>query len=155
MLRVDGEVDFSVTPPGSGKSKPAAITGRVTAEGAQVRVHLEPGPAFGGFGDLRAVRMLAGRLAAEGLSLSVETPHGVLVTVGKVRRSFVSRLLLRSRHVRLGHVRNLVRTLRPGQRRYRMADLLPSCSVRFPTFGISSGIPPDLESSAGAKRGGV
>lgn len=125
MLRVDGELDFTVSPPRSEDSRPGAITGRVTADGAQVRVHLEPAPAFGGSGDLATVRLLARRLASAGLSLSVETPDGVLITLGEVRRSLVSRLLLRSRHVRLGPVRNLLRTLRPGRRTYRIGDLLP------------------------------
>jgi hypothetical protein len=124
VLRIDGELDFSVTPPRAEDSM-HEITGRVIGDGAKVQVHLEPTPGLGGFGDLRAVRVLARGLAAEGLSLSVETPDGILVTLGTTRRSLLSRMLLRSRHVRLGPVRNLLRMLRPGRRTYRLSDLLP------------------------------
>ena len=60
----------------------------------------------------RVLRSAARHAAAEGLEVSLSGPDGVLVSLGTVRPNLLARLLLRSRHLRLGRLGTLRETLR-------------------------------------------
>ncbi|GGK85116.1 hypothetical protein GCM10007382_01270 [Salinibacterium xinjiangense] len=98
------------------------ISGTVSASGSAVTVFVDNPAAFlagraslrGGIPDIASG--LVGSLADEGLTVTVEGPKGVLVSVGAVRPSLLSRLASGSTYVRLGGIRALLNALRrsPG-----------------------------------------
>ena len=136
MLRVHAELQFSVDQPKTGSADPGVIAGTVTGDGSHVRVRLDSTPSFTGLGDLRLVRVLARWLAVEGLSVSLEGADGLVLGLGAGQRSLLSRVLVRSKHVQLGPVRNVLRAVRQRGRTFGWRDLLPPTTPipMAPTF---------------------
>lgn len=115
-ITLDIDLSFSVT------IDSALVSGTVWASGSAVTVFVDNPAAFlAGRGTLRGgmpdiVGSLVGGLADEGVTVTVEGPKGVVVSVGAVRPSLLSRLASGSTHVRLGGIPALLNALRrsPG-----------------------------------------
>ncbi|HEY5845238.1 MAG TPA: FHA domain-containing protein [Microlunatus sp.] len=136
MLRVHADLQFSVAPPTAGREDSDMVTGTVRGDGGHVQVQLDSTPSFTGLGDLRLVRILARWLAAEDLSVSLVGADGLVLSLGAGQRSLLSRMLVRSKHVQLGPVRNLLRAVRQRGRTFGWRDLIPPTTPipMAPTF---------------------
>lgn len=98
-LSVDADLTFSLDVPGDGAA--GSVTGHITGSGTALEMRLSDPLAFAGRGDAKAVRGLAGVLAAHGLSLTVVTPAGPLVTMGATLPPWWQRRVTGSRHIRI------------------------------------------------------
>ena len=103
-IRLEIDLEFSVTEPATPDQTPSTVNGTVKANGSTVDVYLDTPEAFGGTTPptLDAVRELAKALADKGVAVSVSGPKGSLVSLGAVKVSRAQRLLTRSPHIRLG-----------------------------------------------------
>jgi len=105
-VHLDIDVRFSVDSPAGTPGRRSTIRGTVTADGTEVTVHVDdaaffqPGPGVG----LAALREVARGLHDRGLSLTLSSPEGTLVSLGKVKANAAQRVLTRSSHIRPGNV---------------------------------------------------
>ncbi len=95
-LTVDADLRFSVDIPGS-----RTVTGSLTGSGKTLELRVSDPSLFAGRADSGAIRGLAQALAAGGLSVSVVSSAGPLVTVGAPRTSWLQRRVTGSRHIRI------------------------------------------------------
>ncbi len=95
-LSIDAELEFSVDIPGA-----RTVSGMLTGSGKQLDLQVSDPFLFAGRSDSGAIRGLADLLADRGLSLSVHTSSGPLVTLGTGRTSWLQRRLTGSRHIRI------------------------------------------------------
>jgi len=108
-LTVEADLQFSVDIPGS-----RTVTGVLTASGKAMQLRVSNPLLFTGPSDAGSIRGLAKGLAAKGVSLSVVTPCGPLVTLGAVRSSWLQRWVTRSRWIRIESGTGLWSILRGG-----------------------------------------
>lgn len=101
-LGLEADLEFSIETPASAGRDSAHIRGTVRASGNQVEVRSDELLTLAGQPSRDEVRRLAAGLASYGLTVRVVGPDGVVVTLGQVKRSALSRLVTRSRHMRLG-----------------------------------------------------
>lgn len=103
-IRLEIDLEFSVTEPATPDQPPSTVNGTVKANGSTVEVYLDTPEAFSGSAlpSLDAVRELAKAFADQGVAVSVSGPKGSLVSLGDVKVSRAQRLLTRSPHIRLG-----------------------------------------------------
>ncbi len=80
-LTVDADLQFSVDIPGS-----APMTGSLTGSGKTLELRVSDPSVFAGRSDSGAISGLARALAAGGLSVSVVSSSGPLVTLGARER---------------------------------------------------------------------
>ncbi len=99
-MRIAADLDFEVTVP----DRPT-VRGHVSGEDNRLVLTVNDPGAFAGSRDVRAIRTMAARLAAWGMTLRVEHEGTHLVTFGDVRSSFWQRRSTGSRHIRLGSLR--------------------------------------------------
>ena len=97
QLDVRAELDFAVEVPGR-----EPLTGSLRGAGRTLELRVSDPAAFAGRADSAAVRSLADSLAARGLSVTVRTGDSVLLSLGRVRTSWLQRRLTGSRHLRVG-----------------------------------------------------
>ncbi len=125
-LRLEGELSFTVDGPGG------ATTGTAHADGTVLRLRAEdPVAAWDAVAGAvpsaaQGIGTLADRLAADGLSVEVTGPAGLLATVGSGADSALGRAMTGSRHVQPGRtsaLRPLVRS-QLGRSAPRRAPLL-------------------------------
>jgi len=83
---VSADLTFTVDVPAAA-GPPARCTGRVTAGGHDIEVHLDPMPSLGGSSSRPLVRPLANQLDDLGLTLQVVGPDGPLVRLGAAARA--------------------------------------------------------------------
>lgn len=95
-LTVDADLEFAVDLPGS-----RTVTGALKGSGKALQLRVSDPFLFAGRSDSGAIRGLAEGLAARGLSVSVVTPSGPVVTLGVPRTSWLQRRLTGSRHIRV------------------------------------------------------
>lgn len=95
-LTVDADLQFSVDIPGQ-----RSVSGALTGSGTALHLRVTHPYLFAGRSDKNAIRGLAKGLADRGLSLSVVTPSGPLVTLGAARTSWLQRRVTGSRHIRI------------------------------------------------------
>lgn len=101
-LSVQGGLSFTVDGPGGSTS------GEIVGDGPVLRVRAEDAVAAwdASVGSVSAgpagLRVIADQLAAEGLSIEVSGPDGLLATVGAGVDSSIGRLVTGSRRVKLG-----------------------------------------------------
>jgi hypothetical protein len=119
-LSVDADLSFTVEVPGSGAG-PRPVTGHLTGSGTALEVRLSDPLVFAGRSDAKAVRGVAGALAARGLSVTVVGPSGPLVTLGATLTPWWQRRVTGSRHIRIERGAGLWslargRTRRPAHR---------------------------------------
>jgi hypothetical protein len=128
-LRLDIDLTFSLTEPGSDGRPGEVINGTVSAAGSSVQIFCDNPGAFGGsVPSVAGVREIAKVLAAAGLDVTVSGPRGDLVSLGAVGTSMTQRLLTRSPHLRLGSPSALASLLHLGRKSLEgsgRASLLP------------------------------
>ncbi|KNC18514.1 hypothetical protein AC792_11650 [Arthrobacter sp. RIT-PI-e] len=135
-LHLDIDVEFSLGEPAVDGASEARLSGTVKAAGTTVDVFVDDPASFRGdaLPGLATVRAVAEALADRGLTVSVSSPKGLLISVGRVETSLVQRLVTRSPHIRLGSPATLAPLLGLGRRVLERSDspsLLPP-STPFP-----------------------
>jgi hypothetical protein len=135
-LSVDADLEFSVDIPGQ-----RTLTGALTGEGQALELTVSQPLLFAGRSDAGAIRGLADGLARKGLTLTVTSPAGPLVTLGSRRTPWWQRPLTGSRHIRLERGAGLwsllrARTRAPSGGALPTAELAPPATMWpiAPTF---------------------
>jgi hypothetical protein len=93
---LEADLDFSVDLPGD-----RLVTGRLTGSGSRLDLSVSDPFVFAGRGDSTAIGHLADALASRGLSVTVTSPAGPLVTLGAARTPWWQRRVTGSRHIRI------------------------------------------------------
>lgn len=125
-LSVDADLSFSVEIDGS-----PTVSGSLTGSGKELELHVSDPFLFSGRSDEGAVRGLASSLAARGVSISVISRSGPLVTLGVARASWLQSRLTGSRHIRVDRVSALWSLFRSRSRAPR-GGALPTASLAPP-----------------------
>jgi hypothetical protein len=125
-LTVDADLQFSVDIPGQ-----RSVSGALTGSGTTLHLRVSHPDLFAGRSAKNAIRGLAKGLADRGLSLSVVTPSGPLVTVGAARTSWLQRRVTGSRHIRIERGAGLGFLLR-GRHRASRGGALPAAELTPP-----------------------
>ena len=125
-LTVDADLRFSVDIPGS-----RTVTGSLTGSGKTLELRVSDPSLFAGRADSGAIRGLAQALAAGGLSVSVVSSSGPVVTLGAPRTSWLQRRVTGSRHIRIERGAGL-RTLARGRSRSPRGGALPASGLTPP-----------------------
>ncbi|MBA2465174.1 MAG: hypothetical protein H0V42_09405 [Nocardioidaceae bacterium] len=125
-LTVDADLEFSVDIPGS-----RTVTGALTGSGKALELRVSDPFLFAGRSDSGAVRSLAEGLATRGLSVSVVTSSGPVVTLGVARTSWWQRRLTGSRHIRVERGVGLWAVIR-GRTRAPSGGALPATRLAPP-----------------------
>lgn len=133
QLRLHADLTFSAQAPAE-QGGATMLSGTVTADGAHVDVTLDDLSSVhvGIPGGTRRTLLRSGRSAAalvadQSLTLTLRDRQGPLVTVGAVRPPLLTRLLTRSRHLRIDDWSRAVRLVRTRRRdsAVSLRDLLP------------------------------
>jgi len=95
-LAVVADVDFAVEVPGRDP-----LTGSLRGHGRRLELRVSDPGAFAGRADSAALRSLAASLAERGLSVTVVAGDRALLSLGKVRTTWLQRRLTGSRHLRV------------------------------------------------------
>lgn len=101
-MRIVADLEFSYDEALPDGTTGRTMTGTVRSEGDLLVVDADQIPAVSTRSATPLLRQTASILAAQGLTLAVNSPDGRLVTMGVVRNRFIDRLATRSKHVRLG-----------------------------------------------------
>jgi hypothetical protein len=125
-LSVDADLSFSVEIDGS-----PTVSGALTGSGKALELRVSDPFLFSGRSDEGAVRGLASSLAARGVSISVISRSGPLVTLGVARTSWLQSRLTGSRHIRVDRVSALWSLLRSRSNAPR-GGALPTASLAPP-----------------------
>lgn len=125
QLTVEAELEFTFDLPGS-----RTMTGALTGSGKALELRVSDPFLFAGKSDSGVIRGLAKALADRGLSLSVVTSSGPLVTLGVARTSWLQRRVTGSRHIRIERGAGLWSLLRgrsqaPSGGALPVAELVP------------------------------
>ena len=126
-LTVDADVAFSVDIPGS-----PSVEGALTGSGTALELRVSHSFLFAGRSDTGAIRGLAKVLADRGLSISVVTPSGPLVTLGAARTSWLQRRVTGSRHIRIERGAALWSLIR-GRNQAPSGGALPAAELAPPS----------------------
>lgn len=102
QIHLDADLAFSVELPGD-----HTVTGRLTGSGTALSLTLSDPFAFAGRNDSLVIRPLARALAERGVSVTLVTPAGPLVTLGASRAPWWQRRVTGSRHIRVERVAGL------------------------------------------------
>lgn len=95
-LTVDADLEFSVDMPGS-----RTVIGSLMGSGKTLELRISDSLLFAGRADSRAIRGLAHALAGKGLTVSVVSTSGPLVTLGASHTSWLQRRVTGSRYIRI------------------------------------------------------
>ena len=125
-LTVDADLQFSVDIPGQ-----RPVSGALTGSGTTLHVNVSHPYLFAGRSDKNAIRGLAKGLADRGLSVSVVTPSGPLVTLGAARTSWLQRRVTGSRHIRIERGAGLWSLVR-GRNQAPRGGALPAAELAPP-----------------------
>jgi hypothetical protein len=135
-LSVEADLQFSVDIPGQ-----RTLTGALTGTGKSLELTVSHPFLFAGRSDAGAIRGLAEGLARHGLTVTVTSPAGPLVTLGARRTPWWQRPITSSRHIRLERGAGLWSLLRgraqaPSGGALPTAELAPPATVwpPAPTF---------------------
>lgn len=103
-VHLDIDLRFSVASPDDGSVPPSTVQGTVTAHGTEIAIHVDDVAFFraGSGAGLAELRDVARGLHDRGLSLTVRSPEGTLVSLGAVKANAAHRVLTRSAHIRPG-----------------------------------------------------
>ncbi|MGI8612419.1 MAG: FHA domain-containing protein [Nocardioidaceae bacterium] len=127
QLSVAADLEFSFEVPGS-----PSVTGALTGSGGELELQVSHPFLFAGRADSGAIRGLAKELADRGVSISVITPSGPLVTLGTARTSWLQRRVTGSRHIRIERGAALWSLIR-GQSRAPSGGALPTAELAPPS----------------------
>jgi hypothetical protein len=138
-MRVDADLTFSYRAPASQESDSPTLSGTITGAGNHLEVRCDSITEVSARRIAPLLRGAGAKLAAQGLTVSVFGPQGLLVTIGAVKGSLFQRVLTRSRHIRVEHSAQFLRLTRPRAAPpagLTMAQLLPPPAVVpiAPTF---------------------
>jgi hypothetical protein len=125
-LTVDADLEFSVDIPGA-----RSVTGSLTGSGTALELRVDHPTVLAGRSDAAAIRGVARMFAERGLSISVITPAGPLVTLGSARTSWLQRRVTGSRHIRIERGAGLWSLFR-GRRQARSVGALPVTALAPP-----------------------
>jgi hypothetical protein len=125
-LTVDADLQFSVDIPGS-----PTVTGSLTGSIRTLELRVSDPALFAGRADSGAIRGLSQALADRGLSVSVVSSSGPLVTLGAPRTSWLQRWVTGSRHIRIEGAAGLW-TLARGRTRSPRGGALPATDLAPP-----------------------
>lgn len=113
-MRLDIDLAFSVnTPDGDG----GTINGTIAAAGTEIVVTADNADLFrvGPRAGMDAIREFAKTLNEHGVSVSLASAEGTIVSFGAVKASAAQRLVTRSAHIKPGHVSAWASLLRGGK----------------------------------------
>lgn len=115
-MRLDIDISASITQVEADGTESGQVNASIRAEGQHIEVHTEDASLLDGMprSITRAADAFASRLAAQGLTLSITGPAGEIVSLGAVKTTVMSRLLTRSKHIRLGSMKSLPRFANAG-----------------------------------------
>ena len=105
-MRLDIDLAFSVTVPATAAEPESTVNGTVRAHGTEVVISTDTTDLYrvGPRADLRSIRGFAQELSEWGLSISLASPEGTIVSLGAVKASAAQRVFTRSAHIRPGKV---------------------------------------------------
>ncbi|TFD76148.1 FHA domain-containing protein [Cryobacterium sp. Sr8] len=104
LTRLDIDLTFSLTEPGTPDSAAEAMQGTIRASGTEVEIFTSNSDLLvqGSAAMLRHVREIAAELAERGLTVSLSGPEGLIVRIGAVSAPLVQRIVTRSPNISLG-----------------------------------------------------
>lgn len=116
-MRLDIDIAFSVSDPGGSDGAESTINGTITAAGTEVVVRADNADLFrvGPRAGMDAIREFAKSLNEHGVSVSLASPEGTIVSFGAVKASAAQRLVTRSAHIKPGQVSAWASLLRGGK----------------------------------------
>ncbi|MFB0833699.1 FHA domain-containing protein [Arthrobacter halodurans] len=105
-MRLDIDIAFSVSDPGGPNREGTTINGTITAAGREIVVRADNADFFrvGPRAGMDAIREFAKTLNEHGVSVSLASPEGTIVSFGAVKASAAHRLVTRSAHIKPGQV---------------------------------------------------
>lgn len=128
MMRLDISMTFSRSEPLSEEHAPAPVQGSIKASGRHITVTIDSEePIFDASKSMLAsVRTFAEGLANRGVSMTVVSAHGEMVSIGDVSAPVSQRPLTRSKWIRIESLRALSRmTKRRSKNDQSSSSLLP------------------------------
>lgn len=110
-MHLDIDLTVSVTQVEADGTPADPINATITAAGRHIEVRTEDASLLDGMprSITRAADAFAAKLAERDLTLSVIGPAGEIVSLGAVKTTVMSRVLTRSKHIRLGSLKSLPR----------------------------------------------
>jgi len=126
-LTVDADLAFTLGLPDA-----RTVRGSLTGSGKQLQIRVSDPFLFAGRSDASAVRLIADGLARHGVSLTVVSPAGPLVTLGAASTSWLQRRLTGSRHIRVERGAGLWSLVR-GRAQAPAGGALPTAELAPPT----------------------
>jgi hypothetical protein len=123
---VDADLEFSVDIPGQ-----RTLTGSLTGTGGALDLTVSHPFLFAGRSDAAAIRGVAEGLAQQGVTVTVRSPEGPLVTLGARRTPWWQRRLTGSRHIRLERGAGLWSLVR-GRAQAPSGGALPTAALAPP-----------------------
>lgn len=104
LTRLDIDLTFSLTEPGTPDSAAEAMQGTIRAGGTEVEIFTSNPELFvqGSAAMLRHLREIAAELAERGLTVSLYGPEGLIGRIGAVSAPLVQRIVTRSPNISLG-----------------------------------------------------
>lgn len=105
-MRLDIDLAFSVTVPATDSEPESTVNGTVKAHGTDVVISTDTTDLYrvGPRADMTSIRGFAQELSEWGLSVSLASPEGTIVSLGAVKANAAQRVLTRSAHIRPGKV---------------------------------------------------
>ncbi|MEO6509388.1 MAG: FHA domain-containing protein [Nocardioides sp.] len=125
-LSVEADLEFSVDIPGQ-----RTLTGALTGSGKTLELSVSHPFLFAGRSDAGAIRGVAEGLARQGLTVTVTSPAGPLVTLGGRRTPWWQRPLTGSRHIRIARGAGLWSLVR-GRTQAPSGGALPTAELAPP-----------------------
>lgn len=125
-LTVEADLQFSFDIPGS-----PTVTGSLTGSSRTLELRVSDPSLFAGRADSAVIRGIARALAERGLSVSVASSSGPLVTLGVSRTSWLQRWVTGSRHIRIERGPGLWALAR-GRTRSPSGGVLPATDLAPP-----------------------
>lgn len=110
-MRLDIDLAVSLTQVAEDGTPAAPVNATITAAGRHIEVRTDDSSLLDGMprSITRAADGFASQLAARDLTLSIIGPDGEIVSLGAVKPTVMSRVLTRSKHIRLGSLKSLPR----------------------------------------------
>ncbi len=102
---IHADLTFSMERAGPGAGDSQRLSGTITGSGRHLEVRSDDVAAMSAGSSFRQARLIAAALAERGLSVAIAGPDGRVVTVGNVKTGVLTRLLTRSRFVRIDNWR--------------------------------------------------
>lgn len=126
-LTVDADLEFTLDLSGA-----RSVRGSLTGSGKHLQLRVSDPFLFAGKTDASAVRGISDGLARQGVSLTVVSPAGPLVTLGVPRTSWLQRRVTGSRHIRVERRARLWSLVR-GRAQAPAGGALPRAELAPPT----------------------